>query len=212
MSASKRAARHGAFSFVVAIALGGCVAADEAPVPGTPTDEIAAARAIRGDSVTDGSELAPVEPFDDDPTPLLPGEGELRDFNLLLVNRLGRDAIVFASAAAARVVLDTVGRSDSVYVDIRLRSDQVHLEAEDDTGEVVTSTSIDLVGSGINRWEMVVPRRDRVALGPQPPEPVRPDTRFALFPLQLSGEYSRGRDVRPLSGHQPVQRRMNGRR
>ncbi|MFV1988216.1 MAG: hypothetical protein ACC682_13105 [Gemmatimonadota bacterium] len=212
MSASKRSARHPAFSFVVAIALGGCRAADEAPVPAAATDETAAAHSLRGDSVTDGPKVVPVEPLDDDPTPLLPGEGDLREFNLLLVNRLGRDATVFASAGAARVVLDTVMRSDSVYVDIRLRSDQVHLEAEDDTGEVVTSTSIDLVGAGINRWEMVAPRRDRTALGPGPPQSVAVDTRSALFPPQLSGEYSRGRDVRPLSGRQPAQRRMNGRR
>jgi len=211
VSASKRSARRPAFSFVVAIALGGCTAADDAPAPGTATDEMAAARSNRGDSVTDGSEFVPVEPLDD-PTPLLPGEGDLREFNLLLVNRLGRDVTVFASAGAARVVLDTVRRSDSVYVDIRLRSDHVDLEAEDDTGEVVTTTSIDLVGATINRWEMVAPRGDRAALGPGPPQSVAADQRSALFPLQLSGEYSRDRDVRPLSGHQPAQRRMNGRR
>ncbi len=140
------------------------------------------------DSVAVGFELGPIELFDDDPAPLLPGEGEPREYSLLLVNRLERDVHVFASAGAARVVLDTVPRSDSVYVDIRLRSDQVHLEAEDGAGQVLSSTSIDLVGARINRWEMVPRLRDRVTLATHGPGPVAPDTRSALLLLHLSGD------------------------
>jgi hypothetical protein len=55
------------------------------------------------------------------------------------------------------VALDTVPRSDSVYVDIRLRSDQVHLEAEDGSGRVISMIEIDLVRSRLNRWEMTAP-------------------------------------------------------
>lgn len=118
------------------------------------------------DSLPLNAELTPVESFDEDPMPLLPGEGEPREFNLLLVNRLNADAFVYASAGAARVALDTVPRSDSVFVDIRLRSEQVLLEAEDRDGTVVAAIEIDLVRTQLNRWVMTAPRRDRTASGP----------------------------------------------
>jgi len=84
------------------------------------------------------------------------GEGELREYRLLLVNRLRRPAYVFASAQAGRVALDTVPTSDSAFVDIQVRADEVLLEAEDDAGRVVSSVSIELVPAGLNRWEITL--------------------------------------------------------
>ena len=104
------------------------------------------------------------EPFDENPVPRLPGEGLPREYRLLLVNRADRAAHVFASAGASRGVRDTVPEADSLFVDIRLRSDHVDLEAEDDTGRVLSTTSIDLVPAGINRWELIAEGAARVAV------------------------------------------------
>jgi len=125
---------------------------------------------VLDDTVADSVALAVVdsglvvEPFDPDPVPRLPGEGDLRDYHLLLVNRLDGDAFVFASAGAARIALDTVPASDSTFVDIRLRADQVTLEAENGSGQVVDSASIDLVRMQINRWEITPRDRSRMTL------------------------------------------------
>jgi len=84
------------------------------------------------------------------------GEGEVREYRILLVNRLERPARVFASARAGRVVLDTVPASDSTFVDIQVRADEVLLEAEDDAGHVVNSASIELARAALNRWEITL--------------------------------------------------------
>jgi len=204
VSPAKRARRGMSLLFPVLIA--GC-APDAAPLEDASTPE-----PTMTDSGAVGLEPGPADLFDDDPVPLLPGEGEPREYNLLLVNRLEREVYVFASAGAARVVLDTVPRSDSVYVDIRLRSDQVHLEAEDGVGQVLSSISIDLVEARINRWEMVPQAGDRVALATHSPEPVAPDSRSTLVLLHLSGGVPGASDVRPTAGRQPAPRRMHGRR
>lgn len=115
--------------------------------------------AATGDAPPD-SALALAPP----PLPTLAGEGEVREYQLLLVNRLEGRAHVFASAGAGRVVLDTVPGSDSVFVDIRVRADEVLLEAEDDAGHVVSSITLDLVRADINRWEITRMGRDLVTL------------------------------------------------
>ena len=153
-------------AMVVACAPGEDASGDAAPaespsaegpsVDARPADESLADSAVVG--------LPPArEGVEDDSTPLLPGEGEPRGYRLLLVNRLEGDAYVFASAGAARVALDTVPRADSLFVDIRLRADQVDLEAEDRSGRVVSATSLDLVRARVNRWEMTPDTSPHVA-------------------------------------------------
>ncbi len=146
-----------ALSLLVVLSAG-CRAADP-PDEGMSSDSTALAAL---DSAV--VEEEPFEEFDDNALPFLPGEGEPREYRLLLVNRADRAAHVFASAGAARVVLDTVPGADSVLVDIRLRADHVDLEAEDDTGRVLSTTSIDLVQTVINRWEILAEGAGRVAV------------------------------------------------
>ena len=136
-------------TLLLAMALSACAEPDdpEGAAP-PPTDALvtdsAAADSAPG-AVDDG---AP-------PIPSLPGEGAPRQYRLRLVNLLDRDAFVFASAGAGRVVVDTVPGADSTIVDIRLRSDHVTLEARDPSGRVVKSEEVDLDRSVVNRWEIV---------------------------------------------------------
>jgi hypothetical protein len=88
------------------------------------------------------------------PIPLLPGEGEARDFRLLLVNLSAQQAFVYARAGAQTVVLDTVPASDSVRVDIRVRSDRVDLEAEGPPGRPLAAVTLKLQAGVLNRWEI----------------------------------------------------------
>ena len=124
------------------------------------------------------------EDLEESPVPLLPGEGEPREYRLLLVNLLDREAYVFASAGVWRVVLDTVPRADSLFVDIRLRADQVDLEAEDEQGSLVSAASIDLVRAAINRWEIRPTEPGRVASrgSPTPPPATMLDNSDARRP------------------------------
>ncbi|MDX1395361.1 MAG: hypothetical protein R3195_13315 [Gemmatimonadota bacterium] len=146
---------------LAAITAAACAPAGDGSSEETARDTLAAREPVVAESL--GLEAVPA-PED---VPLLPGEGEPRAFRLLLVNRLDDEAFVFASAGAARVALDTVPRADSVFVDIRLRADHVDLEAEDGSGRVVSTTSIDLVRGQINRWEMTPDGRARVSLAPR---------------------------------------------
>lgn len=116
----------------------------------------------------DGSDSiapAPSAGAGEPPFPPLPGEGEPRIYRLLLVNALESEATVYASAGARRVVLDTVPARDSVRVEIRLRADEVDLEARDPRGYALAETTLELAAAGPNRW--VIDRRReavRVAL------------------------------------------------
>ena len=151
---------------VLTLVAGAAVAC--APAGDSSTGEAAADTLLAGDPAVVDSLGLYVEPdAGDDSAPLLPGEGEPRGFRLLLVNRLAGEAFVFASAGAARVALDTVARADSAFVDIRLRADHVDLEAEDESGRVLSTTSMDLVRGQINRWEMTPDTPSRVSLAPR---------------------------------------------
>ena len=174
----RRTNRAAGFALAVFGATGCGTGADEA-TSGAPIDSLAVAES---DSVLDDA-MFDDDVFDDDPVPLLPGEGEPRDYRLLLVNLLEAEAFVFASAGAARVALDTVPAADSVLVDIRLRADHVLLQAEDPEGVLVDSASIDLVGTRLNRWEITSPARRRVAVG---------DVAGVLV-VSEAGEYPRSR-------------------
>jgi len=85
---------------------------------------------------------------------------------LWLVNPGGRDAIVFASANAAEVVLDTVPAGDSTVVVVAVRADTLLLRAEAarDSGELLARRSVWLgAGSGV-RWVI----RDSTAVVARP--------------------------------------------
>lgn len=125
-------------------------------VPIVVPDTAADSAGVGADSaiVDDGPDLPP-----------MPGEGELRDFRLLLVNPHGREARVFASAGAVRVALDTVPAGDSVRVDVRVRADRIRLEAEDAGGAAIGSLELELEPGEINRWEIGPPPGPRVAAG-----------------------------------------------
>lgn len=142
---------------LLAVMAAGCRAAD---LPDQSASDSTALAALDSATVED----QPFDGFGENARPLLPGEGEPREYRLLLVNRTDREALVFASAGAARIVLDTVPGVDSLLVDIRLRADHVDLEAEDDTGRVLSTTSIDLVRTVINRWEILAEGAGRVAV------------------------------------------------
>lgn len=143
----------------------GCGQADDRPEAApdeTATDAGLAAAPVGADSLAPDSPEAS-EPDGSPPLPTLPGEGEARDYRLQLVNLLEREALVFASAGAGRVALDTVPGTDSTLVDIRLRADRVLLEARDRAGRVLKSDTLDLDGSAVNRWEIAVSDASRAA-------------------------------------------------
>ncbi len=108
-----------------------------------PPADTADSSAVPPDSVPSGdaAALAP-----------LPGEGPAREYRILLVNPLDRDAYVFAAAGAGSVALDTVPRRDSVRVNIRVRADLVRLEARAAEGMLLAETDVALARDTLNRW------------------------------------------------------------
>lgn len=86
----------------------------------------------------------------------LPGEQEeeLRRYRLLLVNGTEVDAVVFASAGADRVVLDTVLQGDSIRVDVEVRSRWLRLEASDDRGVELGGEEVEPGDEGVFRWRV----------------------------------------------------------
>lgn len=105
--------------------------------------------------------------------PPMPGEGDPREFRLLLVNLHDHPARVFASAGSARVALDTVPARDSALVDVRVRADRILLEAEDERGVGIGSIELDLLAGETNRWEIGPSPGPRVAsAGPPTDRPV----------------------------------------
>lgn len=139
-----------------------------APDSGGAPAGVADADRLPSGAGADGSDSiapAPSAGAGEPPFPPLPGEGEPRIYRLLLVNALESEATVYASAGARRVVLDTVPARDSVRVDIRMRADEVDLEARDPRGYALAETTLELAAAGPNRW--VIDRRReavRVAL------------------------------------------------
>lgn len=138
---------------------------------GTPTDSPAAAR---GDTVAAGPQAA---------DPRKPGDGgvpdiaildpdratEPRTYRLILINPRPFRAVVHADAGAARVLLDTVPRHDSVRVDVRVRAVRLRLTATDRFGERLGAASLELVPDSLNRWEVPLGSGGRDSEGGAPP-------------------------------------------
>lgn len=122
--------------------------------------------------------------------PLLVGEGPPRDYRLLLVNASDTEVRVFARAAASRVALDTVPPRDSTRIDIRVRADEVRLDAEDPNGAVLLSQVLALRPDSLNRW--VISREPpSPAADSSPGSLVRPDT--AGYPRTQPTSFTRRR-------------------
>lgn len=102
----------------------------------------------------DSSAGAVLTPPGPPPLPPLPGEGELRDFRLQLVNTAPGRVVVYASAGAARVVLDTVPGRDSTLVNLRVRAERVDLVAADEAGREIAGGALELLPDLLNRWEI----------------------------------------------------------
>jgi len=108
-------------------------------------DQTADADNVATDSVAE-------PPLFEPEVPTVTGEGEPRLFRVLLVNASDVEAHVFATAGAARVVLDTVPGQDSLHVDIRVRADRVDLEAEDGSGRLLKRETLELEADSLTRW------------------------------------------------------------
>jgi hypothetical protein len=67
------------------------------------------------------------------------------------------DLLVYASAGAGRVTLDTVPGRDSVRVNVQVRARSLSLDAEDADGRTIGSTILELAPASSNRWEIVGP-------------------------------------------------------
>lgn len=94
---------------------------------------------------------APRTPFgslaDQEPT-----EAELRTYPLRIVNRFSSRVLVYASAGAGRVVLDTVPAQDSVRIDVQVRAEHVLLEVTDPSGRSLLQHDLALIPDTLNRW------------------------------------------------------------
>lgn len=134
---------------------------------GTPADSLAA---TRGDTAAAAPAAAdPREPegggvpdiaiLDSD------RPAEARTYRLLLINPRPIRAVVHADAGAARVLLDTVPRHDSVRVDVRVRAVRLLLTATDRFGEWLGAASLELVPDSLNRWEVPVGSGDGSSQG-----------------------------------------------
>lgn len=113
--------------------------------PESGDSETADGDTVATDSVSEPPSLAL-------PVPTLAGEGEPRLYRVLLINASDHEALVFATAGAARVALDTVPGRDSLQVDIRVRADRVDLEAEDASGRSLKRETLDLAEGSVTRW------------------------------------------------------------
>lgn len=128
---------------------------DGAPADG-PADTAAGEGTDRGFRTT-----IPL-PFDTAPA--------LRTYRLLLVNGNGIQALVYGSAGAERVLLDTLPRRDSARVEIRVRASWLLLEATDRWGQPLGEEErVDLLPAGVTRWE--VPAASARAPGGLPAPP-----------------------------------------
>lgn len=169
MAVRRRGARRRAVALLAGALLAACGGdagqpAADGPATRESTDDptaVVVPDTLAADSAPPGREPAST---DDDPAlPPMPGEGEPREFRLLLVNPHDHAARVFASAGSDRVALDTVPARDSTLVDVRVRADRILLEAEDEQGAGIGSIELDLGTGGTNRWEIGPPPGPRVA-------------------------------------------------
>ena len=138
-----------------------------APAPAGSTSP-AAATSPATDSLSPAAGQGGSAAQEESSIPLLPGEGPLRDYRLLLVNSLGSTAYVFASAGVAEVVLDTVPPRDSARVDIRVRAGAVQVEARDSAGITLSRTDLVLDQAALNR---LVIESSTTGAGPDGPGP-----------------------------------------
>lgn len=92
------------------------------------------------------------------PGPEVEPELPLRRYRLLLVNRAGVEAVVYASAGAGRVLLDTLAGRDSSRIDVEVRAERLRLEALDLGDETLADAEVRLDPDSLTRWE-VPPRR-----------------------------------------------------
>ncbi|WP_419162541.1 hypothetical protein [Candidatus Palauibacter sp.] len=148
-----RPARTLVLSALAGIGAAGCDSGGDSDTDDTPPAETDSTQAAAGAPRAAGE----IEP----PTALLPGEGPIREYRVLLVNPLDDDAYIFASAGAAHVALDTVPRRDSVRVDIRVRADIVRFEARDSSGVLLLRADLALDREALNRWVIEPDSTDR---------------------------------------------------
>ncbi len=140
---------------VAFVAFGVCAACGSGDPGGSgEATDTAAVSADRDPATGDFTPPSGNAPASTPVVPVLPGEGPPRDYRLLLVNTSDAEVRVFAQAAATRVVLDTVPPRDSTRVDIRVRAEEVSLEAEDPSGVLLVREVLVLSADTLNRWEI----------------------------------------------------------
>lgn len=139
-------------------AAGGEPATDTARVQGTGPAAAGSA---------DGRETGAEEPLVEEPP-------RLRTYRVRLVNPSDTAALVYASAGAEAVLLDTVPPRDSVRVDVEVRAERLQLEATDASGEPRGSGELELDPDVVVRWE-VPPPSEAAPSEPPPSEPSPPD-------------------------------------
>lgn len=122
---------------------------------GTPADSPATARGEAAAAAPGAGEPREPEAEVPDIAILDPDRpAEARTYRLLLVNPRPIRVLVHADAGAARVLLDTVPRLDSLRVDVRVRAVRLRLTATDRFGERLGAASLELVPDSLNRWEV----------------------------------------------------------
>ena len=93
-----------------------------------------------------------------------PAEVELRTYSLRIVNHFPSDVLVYASAGAGRVVLDTVPERDSVRIDVQVRAERLLLEVTDRAGQSLLVHDLALLPDTLNRW-VAAPGPEEVRTG-----------------------------------------------
>ncbi len=124
---------------------------DETNDTSGPADDTSGA----AEDAAGASDARPALPL---PGPEVEPELPLRRYRLLLVNRAGVEAVVYASAGAGRVLLDTLAGRDSSRIDVEVRAERLRLEALDLGDETLADAEVRLDPDSLTRWE-VPPRR-----------------------------------------------------
>lgn len=139
---------------------------DEEPLPaGSGVTETGLGEGDRSaapeDTLSTAASHSAYEDAEPSPFPDLDGEAVVRTYELWLVNRSRTDALVYASAGAGRVTLDTVPGRDSVRVNVEVRARRLSLDAEDENGRALGSTELELAPASSNRWVIPDPGEAR---------------------------------------------------
>ena len=101
------------------------------------------------------------EPVMDTATDTMPAENvreegavapELRAYPLRIVNHFSAQIVVWASAGAQRVVLDTVPARDSARIDVQVRAQRILLEVTDASGRPLLQHDLALLPDTLTRW------------------------------------------------------------